>query len=76
MGGGVQLDPLGTAANNRPSVPAPGDYDDGETGGMMTDRGNRSSLRKPAPVLLSPPQTPHAAPGRNISRLLRSNAVD
>jgi hypothetical protein len=26
--GGVQLEPLGTAATNRPTVPAPGDYDD------------------------------------------------
>jgi hypothetical protein len=30
VGSGVQLDPLGTAATNRPIVPAPGDYDDGE----------------------------------------------
>jgi hypothetical protein len=29
VGGGVQLGPLGTAATNRPIVPAPGDYDDG-----------------------------------------------
>jgi hypothetical protein len=28
VGGGVQLGPLGTAATNRPIVPAPGDYDD------------------------------------------------
>jgi hypothetical protein len=28
--GGVQLGPLGTAATNRPIMPAPGDYDDGE----------------------------------------------
>jgi hypothetical protein len=34
-GGGVQLVPLGTAATNRPIVPAPGDYDDGEIGGMI-----------------------------------------
>jgi hypothetical protein len=40
MGGGVQLGPLGTAATNRPIVPAPGVYDDGEIGGMMTGRGN------------------------------------
>jgi hypothetical protein len=26
----VQLSPLGTAATNRPIVPAPGDHDDGE----------------------------------------------
>jgi hypothetical protein len=41
-------------------VPAPGDYDDGEIGGMI-GRGNRSTRRKPAPVLLCPPQTPPAA---------------
>jgi hypothetical protein len=60
VGGGVQLGPLGTAATNRPIVPAPGDYDDGELCGM-TGRGNRSTRRKPAPMPLCPPQTPHAA---------------
>jgi hypothetical protein len=35
VGGGVQLGPLGTAATNRPIIPAPGDYDDGEIGGMI-----------------------------------------
>jgi hypothetical protein len=44
--------------------PAPGDCDDGEIGGMKIGRGNRSTLRKPAPVPLYPPQTPHALPGR------------
>jgi hypothetical protein len=39
VGGGVQLGQLGTAATNRPTVPAPGDYDDGEIGGMI-GRGN------------------------------------
>jgi hypothetical protein len=29
------LGPLGTAVTNRPTVPAPGDYDDGETGKMI-----------------------------------------
>jgi hypothetical protein len=43
-----------------PIVPAPGDYDDGEIGGMI-GRGNRSTRRKPAPVPLCPPQNPHAA---------------
>jgi hypothetical protein len=60
VGGGVQLGPLGTVATNRLIVPAAGDYDDGEIGGMI-GRGNRSTWRKPAPVLLCPPQTPHAA---------------
>jgi hypothetical protein len=39
-------------------VSAPGDYDNGEIGGMI-GRGNRSTRRKPTPVLLCPPQTPH-----------------
>jgi hypothetical protein len=56
------LGPLGTAATNRPIVPAPGDYDAGETGGMI-GKGNRNTRRKPAPVPLCPPQTPHALPG-------------
>jgi hypothetical protein len=54
VGGGVQLGPLGTAATDRPIVPAPGDYDDGEVGGMI-GRGNRSTRRNPAPVPLCPP---------------------
>jgi hypothetical protein len=29
VGGEIQLGPLGTAATNRPNVPAPADYDDG-----------------------------------------------
>jgi hypothetical protein len=61
VGGGVHLSPLGTTATNRPTVPAPCDYDDGEFGGIMIGRGNRSTQRKPAPVPLCPPQTPHAA---------------
>jgi hypothetical protein len=61
VGGGVQLGPLGTAATIRPIVPAPGDYNDGQIGGMMIGRGNRSTRRKPAPVPLCPPQTSHAA---------------
>jgi hypothetical protein len=46
-----------------PIVPAPGDYDHGEIGGMI-GRGNRSTRRKPAPVSLCPPQTPYAAQKR------------
>jgi hypothetical protein len=61
VGGGVQLGPLGTEATNRPIVPAPGDYDDGEIDGTMIGRGNRSTRRKPAPVPLCPPPTPHVA---------------
>jgi hypothetical protein len=53
------LSPLGTVSTNRPTVPDPGDYDDGEIGGMI-GRENRSTRRKPAPVPLCLPQTPHA----------------
>jgi hypothetical protein len=62
-GGGVQLDPLDTAATNRPIVPAPGDYDDGDIGGMKIGWGTRSTRRKPVPVPLCPPQIAHAMPG-------------
>jgi hypothetical protein len=60
VGGGVQLGPLGTAATNRPIMPVPSDYNDGEIGGMI-GRGNRSTRRKPASMPICPPQTPHAA---------------
>jgi hypothetical protein len=47
VGGGVQMGP-----------PAPGDYDDGEFGGMKIGRANRRTRRKPAPAPLCPPQIP------------------
>jgi hypothetical protein len=76
VGGGVQLGPLGTAATNRPTVPAPGDYDDGEIGGgMMIGRGNRSTRRKAAPVPLCPPQTPHAARTRTQAAVVGSQRL-
>jgi hypothetical protein len=43
--------------------PTPGDYDDGEIGGMMIGRANRSTRKEPAPVPLCPPRTPHVLPG-------------
>jgi hypothetical protein len=43
------LGPLGNAATNRPIVPTPGDYDDGEIGGMMIGKGNRSAMKKTCP---------------------------
>jgi hypothetical protein len=61
-GGGVQLGQLGAAATNTPIVPAPGDYDDGEIGGMI-GKGNRSTRRKPAPVPLCSPQILHDLTG-------------
>jgi hypothetical protein len=61
------LGPLGTAATNRPIVPAPGDYDDGEIGGII-GRGNRSTRRKPGPSstlsTTNPTCCPDANPGR------------
>jgi hypothetical protein len=42
-----------------------GDYDDGEIGGMMIGRGNRSTRKKPAPVPLRPPQIPRACLNAN-----------
>jgi hypothetical protein len=66
------LGSLGTAATNRPIVPAPGDYDDGEIGGMMIGRGNGSTRRKPAPLPLltttNPTCCPEANPGRRGGR--------
>jgi hypothetical protein len=61
VGGGVQLGPLGTAATNRPIVPAPGHYDNGEIGGMIIGRVNQSTWRKPVPVTLCAPHFPHTA---------------
>jgi hypothetical protein len=58
---GVGLSPLGTAATTgllyQPQIV--GDGDCGEIGGMKIGRGNRSTLRKPAPAPLCPPQIPH-----------------
>jgi hypothetical protein len=68
------LGPLGTAATNRPIVPAPDGYDDGEVGGMI-GRGNRSTQRKPAPVPLFPPQTPHAARKRTRAAAVGSQRL-
>jgi hypothetical protein len=69
------LGPLDTAATNRPIVPAPGDYDDGEIGGMMIGRVNRNTLRKPAPVPLCPPQTPNAARTRTRTAAVGSQRL-
>jgi hypothetical protein len=74
VGGGVQLGPLGTAATNRPIVPALGDYNDGEIGGMIGKR-NRSTRRKPAPVPLCPAQTPHAARTRTRAAAVGSQRL-
>jgi hypothetical protein len=62
-----KLGPLGTSAPYWPIVPAPGDCEDGEFGGM-NGRLNRSTRRKPAPAPLCPPQIPLDHPGLNPGR--------
>jgi hypothetical protein len=74
FGGRAQLGPLGTAATNRPILPAAGDYDDGGTRGMI-GRGNRSTGRKPYSVPLCPPQTPHAAQTRTGATAVESQRL-
>jgi hypothetical protein len=69
------LDPIGTAVTKRPVAPAPGDYDGGEVSGMMIGKGNRSTRKKPAPVPLCPPQTPHAARTRARVAVVGSQPV-
>jgi hypothetical protein len=73
--GGVELGPLGTEAINSHIVPAPDDYDDGEMGGLMIARGNRSSRRKPASVPLCPPKTPLAARTRTRAAAVGSQRL-
>jgi hypothetical protein len=53
---------------------APGDYDNGEIGGMIGS-GNRSTRRKPAPVPLCPPQIPHAARTRTRAAAVGSQRL-
>jgi hypothetical protein len=55
-------------------VPAPGDYDNGEIGGMI-GRGNRSTRRKPAPVPHCRPQIPHAARTRTRAAAVGSQRL-
>jgi hypothetical protein len=61
VGGGAQLGPLGTAATNRPIVPAPGDYD-GEIVGMI---GRETEvLGENLPQCRFVHHKPHMVPGR------------
>jgi hypothetical protein len=55
-------------------VSAPSDYDNGEIGGMI-GRGNRSTRRKPAPLPLCPPQTPHSARTRTRAAAVGSQRL-
>jgi hypothetical protein len=72
--GGWNQGPLNTVATYWPIVSAPGDYDNGEIGGMI-GRGNRRTRRKPAPVPLCPPQTPHAAHTRTRAAAVGSQRL-
>jgi hypothetical protein len=55
-------------------VSVPGDYDNGEIGGMI-GRVNRSTRRKRASVPLCPPQTPHAARTRTRAAAVESQRL-
>jgi hypothetical protein len=72
--GGWDQGPLYTAATKWSIVPAPGDYDNGEIGGMI-GRGNRSTRRKPAQMPPCPPQTPHAARTRTRAAAVGSQRL-
>jgi hypothetical protein len=61
--GGVHIGSTRHVGHYWPIVPATGDCDDGEFGGMKIGRGNRSTRGKTAPAPLCPPQMPLARPG-------------
>jgi hypothetical protein len=71
--GGGGWSPIGTTRHCG-TVQAPGDYDDGEIGGMI-GRGNRSTRRKPVPMPLCPPQSPHAARTRTRAAAVGSQRL-
>jgi hypothetical protein len=73
LGGGIQ-GPLGIAATNRPIVPAPGDYDDGEIGGMI-GRGNRNTREKTCPSAALSNTNPHAARTRTRAAAVGSQRL-
>jgi hypothetical protein len=54
--GGVHTGSIRHVGHFWPIVPAPGDCEDGEFGGMNIGMGNRSTRRKRAPASLCPPQ--------------------
>jgi hypothetical protein len=61
------LGPLGTAATNRHIVPAPGDYDDGESGRMI-GRGNPKYSEKTCPSAALSTTNPTCCPDAKPSR--------
>jgi hypothetical protein len=56
--GGVHTGSTRHVGHFWPTVPAPGDCEDGEFGGIKIGRGNRSTRRKPASTPFCPPQIP------------------
>jgi hypothetical protein len=58
MGCGVHIGSTRHVGHFWPTVPAPGNSEDGEFDGMKMGRGNRSTRRKPATAPFSPPQIP------------------
>jgi hypothetical protein len=54
----IRNSPLGTSAIYWPIVPAPGDCEDGEFGGIKIGRGSQSTRKKPVAAPLCPPQIP------------------
>jgi hypothetical protein len=58
VGGGVQTGSTRHVGHFWPIVPAPGDCEDVEFGGIQIGRENRSTRRKPAPAPLCIPQIP------------------
>jgi hypothetical protein len=59
---GVHIGPLCTAATNRRIVLVPGDYDDGEIGGMIS--GETEVLVENLPQYCYVHHKPHMPPGR------------
>jgi hypothetical protein len=74
MGGWSPIGSTWLCGHQWPIVRALGDYDDEEIGGMI-GRQNRSTRRKPAPMLLYPPQTPHAAQTRTWATAVGSQRL-
>jgi hypothetical protein len=69
VGGEVKLGPLGTSGTEWPIVPAPGDYDDGEFGGMKIWQGKSKYSEKTCPsATLSTTKPTWPDPGSNPGR--------
>jgi hypothetical protein len=72
MGDEVQLGPVGNTATNMPIVRAPGDYNDGEIGGMMSWQGKTKYSKKTCPSdalsTTNPTCCPNVIPGRRCGK--------